>query len=176
MADPAAGKVEFPGGHIEDGETSRQAAVREWQEETGCLLPAGGTWSGGWVTPDGIYEGLVYTIDSESQIAIAERGQVVDPDGDSFEAIFWIDPADLPGNPMVRAELAASIDLVHAALAPVDAPIAKASAWEAHPVRHVEEALVDSHADPIAAAVAGSITEGQVRAMVAAFVKTNPDA
>ncbi|HUX71715.1 MAG TPA: phage portal protein, partial [Cellulomonadaceae bacterium] len=60
--------------------------------------------------------------------------------------------------------------------ASVLAPVTKSSAWEAHPMRHVEDALVTAHVDPIAAAVSGSISEGQVRAMVAAFVKTNPDA
>jgi hypothetical protein len=41
---------------------------------------------------------------SASQVANPD-----DPDGDQSEAIMWMDPADLPGNPMVRAELAASL-------------------------------------------------------------------
>jgi hypothetical protein len=42
---------------------------------------------------------------------------LADPDGDSpVEAILWVDPADLAGNPAVRAELLASLDDVMAAL------------------------------------------------------------
>jgi hypothetical protein len=33
----------------------------------------------------------------------------VDPDGDAIEIVFWVDPDDLAGNPMLRPELAASL-------------------------------------------------------------------
>jgi hypothetical protein len=35
--------------------------------------------------------------------------QAGDPDSDPIEALLWLDPADLPANPMVRDELAASL-------------------------------------------------------------------
>lgn len=38
--DVAQGLWEFPGGHVEPGETPWDAAVREWQEETGILWPS----------------------------------------------------------------------------------------------------------------------------------------
>lgn len=109
--DPAAGKLEFPGGHVEDGESALHAAWREWSEETGCVPPPGeqaGTWTSG----DGVYQGIVWAAESEACVPV-RGGPVVpnpdDPDGDGAEAILWLDPADLPGNPMVRDELAASL-------------------------------------------------------------------
>jgi SPP1 gp7 family putative phage head morphogenesis protein len=129
--DPASGTWEFPGGHIEDGETAVGAAVREWQEETGCLLPADTVANTNldclWTSPDGVYRGLVVSVPYEAQIDIAGRGRVVnpdDPDGDVCESIAWWEPGQLPGNPAVRPELLACMDLVQRALAaagPADA-------------------------------------------------------
>jgi hypothetical protein len=70
--DPAAGKVEFPGGHCEEGESPRQAAMREWQEETGLMFPDG-EFTGSWTSPDGIYQGLVYTVPREADIVLNDR-------------------------------------------------------------------------------------------------------
>jgi 8-oxo-dGTP pyrophosphatase MutT (NUDIX family) len=125
--DPAGGKWEFPGGHIEDGETPLTAACREWQEEVGCLLPVdvlanvafatSGACS--WLSPNGIYGGFIATVASESLIDIGAREQVTnpdDPDGDIVEAVAWWDPADMPGSGLIRAELAADLELVLAAL------------------------------------------------------------
>jgi 8-oxo-dGTP pyrophosphatase MutT (NUDIX family) len=121
-SDDAAGMWEFPGGHLEDGESPLDAARREWQEEVGCLLPAGEV-TGVWDGANGIYRGFVYRIGGEGLLDVAGRGQVNnpdDPDGDVVEAIAWWAPALLPGNPALRVELAASIDAVLSALAPVD--------------------------------------------------------
>jgi 8-oxo-dGTP pyrophosphatase MutT (NUDIX family) len=117
--DPAGGTWEFPGGHIEDGESELQAAWREWAEETGCVPPPGEV-TGEWAAGDGIYKGFVWTVESEDSVPV--RGDSVvpnpdDPDGDQVEAIAWWDPGTLAGNPSVRAELAASLDDVMAALA-----------------------------------------------------------
>jgi 8-oxo-dGTP pyrophosphatase MutT (NUDIX family) len=117
--DPAGGTLEMPGGHVEDGETPLQAAVREWCEEVGAILPHFGSQSGQW--DSGIYQGFVYRIDSESQVPVRGEGLVSnpdDPDGDLIEAILWVNPEDLVGNPMVRPELAADLDAVLAAIAP----------------------------------------------------------
>ena len=100
MPDPAAGKFEMPGGHVEGTETPRAAATREWQEETGLNFPDG-EWTGTWTSPDGIYQGFVYTIAREADLDIFDRQLGSDPDGDvtGSETIAWWDPADLPGNP-----------------------------------------------------------------------------
>ncbi len=117
--DPAAGTWEFPGGHLEGDESPLAGAAREWAEETGCTPPAGHQ-TGAWLSPDGIYQGIVWTIPSEAGVPVFEdRDQVTnpdDPDGDQVEALAWWDPAQLPGNPAVRPELLGSIDTVMAAL------------------------------------------------------------
>lgn len=115
--DPAAGMWEFPGGRLEPGEDARNAAVREWQEETGLVLPVGrfiGRW---WA---GVYEGYIYEVDSETDLSILDgRGKVTnpdDPDGDAIEAIVWWNPLHLVDNPSVRSELLDSVDMIRAIL------------------------------------------------------------
>jgi 8-oxo-dGTP pyrophosphatase MutT (NUDIX family) len=132
-SDPAAGTWEFPGGRLEVGESPAQAAVREWAEETGCVLPAGQL-AGAWSTPDGVYQGFVWQVASEADVPIdGTRDQVTnpdDPDGDQFEALAWWDPAQLHGNPAVRPELLATLPQVLAALGhaqPAQAPVEKAA-------------------------------------------------
>ncbi len=117
MSDPAAGKFEMPGGHLEQGESPRQAALREWQEETGLRFPDG-DFTGMWTSANGIYQGFVYTIAREADLDIFARQLGSDPDGDvsGTETIAWWNPGDLPGNSAVRPELLADIDDVMAAL------------------------------------------------------------
>ena len=116
--DPAAGTWEFPGGHIEGSETPLQGAWREWAEETGCVPPPG-VQAGTWTSLDGIYQGIVWTVDCEASVPVRSDTEISnpdDPDGDQAEAIAWWNPADLPGNPAVRPELLADIDSVMGAL------------------------------------------------------------
>jgi len=116
--DPAAGTWEFPGGHLEDGEGPLSAAWREWAEETGCIPPPGAQ-TGKWTSPDGIYQGIVWTINSEAMVPVRGDAMVSnpdDPDGDQVEAVAWWDPLQIPGNPAVRPELLASAGLVMDAL------------------------------------------------------------
>lgn len=107
--DPAAGAWEFPGGCLEPGEDPAAAAVREWQEETGVLLPAGRTLSQ-W--QHGVYQGFVHVIPSEADVIInvPDAGRQVlnpdDPDGDCPEVLAWWDLDDAAANPALRAELA----------------------------------------------------------------------
>ena len=80
-----AGTWEFPGGGIEDGETPEAAAWREFSEETGLPAPPGEV-TGGWRSPDGVYQGFVHTTPVEADAfpaginpAPADR-VAVDPD------------------------------------------------------------------------------------------------
>jgi 8-oxo-dGTP pyrophosphatase MutT (NUDIX family) len=111
--DSAAGMWEFPGGCLEPGEDARNAAVREWQEETGIVLPVGrfiGQWRAG------VYEGFIYEVDSEADLSILDgRDKVTnpdDPDGDVVEAIVWWNPLHLIDNPSVRTELLGSVETI----------------------------------------------------------------
>jgi 8-oxo-dGTP pyrophosphatase MutT (NUDIX family) len=127
--DPAGGTWEFPGGHLEDGETPLRAARREWAEETGCVPPPGAQ-TGSWVSADGVYQGIVWTVPSEDCVPVRADTEITnpdDPDGDQVEAIAWWDPEHIPGNPSVRQELLASTDDVMAALGTGE-PVEKAGA------------------------------------------------
>src|SRR5438105_4193194 len=105
-----AGKWEFPGGKLEDGEGPWDAAKREWQEETGVKLPKGDQ-VGSWISPSGAYQGFVYQIKNESVLPLNvdhEDRKVLnpdDPDGDFIEVVAWWDPKDLPGNRALRPEM-----------------------------------------------------------------------
>lgn len=116
--DPAGGMWEFPGGHLEDGETPLRAAWREWAEET-SLMPPPGAQTGTWTSPNGIYQGIVWTVESEASVPVRGAGPVTnpdDPDGDQIEAVAWWDPSLLAGNPAIRTELAENLPEVLAAL------------------------------------------------------------
>ena len=103
--DPAAGTWEWPGGHIEGEESAWQAAVREWQEETGSRLPEGEQ-MGGWSV--GVYQGFLLEIPHESDVQInLQAGRVInsdDPDGDAIEVAAWFDPAHAKDMPALRPE------------------------------------------------------------------------
>jgi 8-oxo-dGTP pyrophosphatase MutT (NUDIX family) len=98
-----AGQWEWPGGHIEDGETPYAAAVREWQEEVGSHLPAGRVVDN-WVSPAGTYEAFVYAIPAEAQVDLRESA-IENPDGDYFESTAWFAPEHIPGMPALRDEV-----------------------------------------------------------------------
>src|SRR5439155_4811710 len=113
--DPARGRWEFPGGHIEDGEDAYTAACREWQEETGATLPEGQL-VGTWISSSGVYRGFVYLVQHESDVHVnldADRRSVLnpdDPDHDDIGVAAWWDPHSLPGMPALRAEVNAGTD------------------------------------------------------------------
>ena len=122
--DPAGGTWEFPGGHLEGDEVPVAGAVREWCEETRFILPFDPDGIAlladarpAWVS--GIYAGFIYTVPSEGMLDLGQRDQVTnpdDPDSDRVEAIAWWDPEHLRGNPCVRPELLADLDVVLTAL------------------------------------------------------------
>ena len=114
--DGAAGKWEPPGGHAEPGETLAQAALREWAEETGMHAPQGPL-TGSWDSSDGIYRGFVLSVPSEDVLDLeGGRDQVTNPDGDVFESVAWLDPADFSDNPSLRPEVQRDLPQVMAAL------------------------------------------------------------
>ena len=100
--DPAAGQWEIPGGHLEDGEQPLEAAMREWSEEVGSVVPPLKI-VGRWTCHNG-YQGFLGLCTSESDIDIHSREVVNpdDPDGDNAEAVAWFYPADLVSMPGVR--------------------------------------------------------------------------
>lgn len=107
-ADKASGTWEWPGGCLEGDETSAEAAVREWQEETGVNLPDG-EMIANWVCPIGTYETFLWEVPSEPSVPlnIGEDGRVhANPDDpDQAETLAWFNVADLPGNPALRDEM-----------------------------------------------------------------------
>jgi 8-oxo-dGTP pyrophosphatase MutT (NUDIX family) len=185
--DPAAGTWEFPGGHLEAEESPLQGAWREWAEETNRIPPPG-VQSGSWASTDGVYQGIVWTVDSENCVPLDSRGQVSnpdDPDGDCVEAIAWWDPAQLPDNPAVRPELLASLPDVLAALGcgSVESPVVlekaaaspKGSAPDgAWPGWELDLAVAAHWVPLIAAAIAGVLTADTVRRLVNGYNTRRP--
>ncbi|MFE6185472.1 NUDIX domain-containing protein [Streptomyces sp. NPDC056465] len=108
--DPAAGTWEFPGGHIEGSEDPLAAALREWQEETGSILPGTTSIVGSWTAPNGIYRGYVAVIPAEASMPINvphNDRQVTNPDdpkGDALEVTSWWPLPALPDMPLLRPE------------------------------------------------------------------------
>lgn len=106
----SGGKWEFPGGHVENGEAHHEAAIREWEEETGIKFPEHGTWNDlHWLSPDNKYMGLIYRIPHESDIEInpPKSRRVQNPDDlghENMETVAWWDPKDLIENPALREE------------------------------------------------------------------------
>ncbi|MDQ0241171.1 phage portal protein [Arthrobacter bambusae] len=99
--DPAAGRWEFPGGHLDAGEDAQTAAIREWEEETGLDFPDDANLAGTWA--NGNYAGHVFKIDTEASIPINSGN------GEDNETLAWFDPEHLDGFPALREELAANL-------------------------------------------------------------------
>jgi 8-oxo-dGTP pyrophosphatase MutT (NUDIX family) len=117
QGDPAAGMWEFPGGHKSYNETDKQGAIREWSEETGIKFPKKkAQLFSTWTSFNGRYTGWVFEIPTESDVQLDGREEVVNPDGDWFEAVAWFDPRDLSNHPGIRPELKADIASVQSAL------------------------------------------------------------
>lgn len=108
-SDPAAGYWEFPGGCLEDGEQPEEAAIREWQEETGLTFPANAQRVGSWASDNGVYAGFVYRVPRETDLPIFDgRYEVTnpdDPDGDHAESLAWWDLEHTFDNSAIRPEL-----------------------------------------------------------------------
>lgn len=110
--DPASGKWEAPGGHIEPGEGALEAARREWSEEIGARVPRNIEILADWTA--GIYIGFVGVVPSESDVKINKPAgrrylNPDDPDGDRIEVAAWWSIKDLTKNKLLRKELADTI-------------------------------------------------------------------
>ena len=112
-SDPASGRWEFPGGHIEPGEDSLDAACREWSEEIGVPMPEGNV-AGSWTSPNGVYRGHVVVIPAEDGLKFnLEKAVVKNPDNPRNkyrETAAWMDPDHAAGNPAVRDEVSDTFD------------------------------------------------------------------
>lgn len=92
--DPHRGLLALPGGHVDPGETSLAAAVRELWEETGvrvapATLTLVGLYDAPGRDPRGRYVTAAYVVDvPEDTKAVA---------GDDAAAVRWVPLADLPG-------------------------------------------------------------------------------
>lgn len=129
--DPAGGRWELPGGHLDDGELPWAAAVREWSEEVGHSLPDGRVVST-WVCPNG-YQGFVYAVEHEIDVDLGAERSVENPDGDRFEAVAWFAIADLVGMPSLRPELAADLPMAELRMPVTKAAVAADPAAPASP-------------------------------------------
>lgn len=102
----SSGKWEWPGGRLDDGEQPWDAALREWQEETGLKLPAGKRVNQ-WTQDE--YVGFIYVIPKEAELEInpGDDRDVENPDtekGDQPEVLAWWEPEDAEKNPALRDE------------------------------------------------------------------------
>lgn len=161
--DPNGGLWEFPGGCLELGETPLAAAMREWQEETGFLLPLLDLENApSWTSDNGVYQGFVITVASEAAFDVTGWRASMnpdDPDGDTPEALCWMNPMLIPGNPSVRPEVLLAWPQTEAALMPLE--IAKAA---------VDPELEKQHAGRIRQATAALYDDSKIRRVVADYL------
>lgn len=108
------GTWEFPGGKIDEGETPEEAARREFCEETGLAVPDGEV-TNGWRSPDGVYQGFVYTVPVEADafeeinpdLAAAEMVNPDDPERRNPDVSAWFTIEQITNlGPALRPEVA----------------------------------------------------------------------
>jgi ADP-ribose pyrophosphatase YjhB (NUDIX family) len=96
---------EYPIGGIDPGETPLEAAIREWQEETGAKFPKGAENVGTWLSEDGELQGFVFRIAREESIEFGA------PDGHEISAVSWWDVDELDDE-KVRGKIRDTLDRV----------------------------------------------------------------
>ncbi|UQS95156.1 capsid maturation protease [Pseudanabaena phage Pam4] len=124
------GTWEFPGGSIEDGETPEAAAWREFGEETGLPAPPGET-TGGWRSPDGVYQGFLFTTPVEADAfptGINPTDREADPDSPTggripdVQAWFTLEQIDALG-PALRPAVRDNTDWSQFQPTPEETPV-----------------------------------------------------
>ena len=106
-ADPNSDKFDLPGGHLEEDESFKDAALREWGEEIGLPLPEG-IWGGEWESKSGNHRGFVYHIAHETDLNLRDARFGSDPDAHGSgeaDAILWVTLDNLKNNPMVKPDI-----------------------------------------------------------------------
>jgi 8-oxo-dGTP diphosphatase len=100
----AAGRWEFPGGKVEDGETAEAALVREIAEELGCTIEVTSWLSG--AAPIGESHLLTVAVTRlvGGQPAPREHDRVRWLDRDRLDDVDWLDP-DRPFLPAIASVL-----------------------------------------------------------------------
>lgn len=85
--DATKGKWEFPGGHLEEGEDAEMGALREFNEETGLVLPD--NWSKVGDYPTGNYMSVLFDVPNEGWVQPAQllANEVI--------GIGWFDPSSV---------------------------------------------------------------------------------
>lgn len=96
---------EFPAGHLENHDTPLQAAIREWEEETGAKFPKHAKEVGTWKSPDGKFQGFVFSIPSQSAIEFSTVN------GEEISAVSWWDINDLDDD-YIRDKVTETLDRI----------------------------------------------------------------
>lgn len=115
--DSEGGKWEFPGGHIEPGESSLAAAIREWEEEVGVPLPTATVQGIATMKPG--YELWLLTTPVEAAVNLSVRVIPQDERSGNPEAKQWMSLEGFAKLSNVRSELAADRPAVVRRLAPL---------------------------------------------------------
>lgn len=110
------GTWEFPGGGLEEGETPEAGAWREWVEETGLPVPEHEV-TGGWASPDGVYQGYVATVATEATVGVLNPDDAAvlanpdDPERENPDVTAWFTIEQIQAmGAAVRPEVLASTD------------------------------------------------------------------
>lgn len=102
--DPARGRWEVPGGHLEESDPDPlEGAKREWSEEIGHPVPANARVMHEWTSPNGVYRGYVLVIPHEAALDLSADRTIVNPD-DDHEQVAWWKITDAMANPALRRE------------------------------------------------------------------------
>jgi 8-oxo-dGTP pyrophosphatase MutT (NUDIX family) len=130
--DAVKGKWEFPGGKLEEGEDAEIGALREFNEETGLVLPDG--WSKVGEYPTGNYVSILFDVPNEGWATAA----VLDPT--ETAGIGWFEPGEIAA--IVRPECADfDADAVWAEMAELEGPTEDFDAVMASAVERVARSI-----------------------------------